>query len=658
MVRKIATKAATGFKSKPSCPGLTYWWKYLPKSPSRIAAVSLPLCVPLIRPRGPRNRAAACSVLLLALAICGTPGALRQAHAAEPRHAIAMHGAPALPEGFTRLPYADPAAPKGGRLVQGVLGTFDSLNPLIVKGIAPPSIRGYVIESLMARGYDEPFTLYGLIARAIETDAQRSYVTFHLDPAAKFSDGKPVTAEDIIFSWQLLRDKGRPNHRTYYAKVAKAEALGEQAVRFDLSGSDDRELALILGLMPVLAKHAVKPETFEETSFQAPLGTGPYVVGEVDPGKSVTLKRNPDYWGRDLAINRGLWNFDEVRFDYYREANSHLEAFKRGLYDLRNEHDPGRWQTAYDFAAVRDGRVLKETLPTGVPKLSSYFVFNTRRAVFSDIRVREAISLLFDFEWINHGYFFDLYQRSASYFDGSELSSHGRPADQREKALLAPFTEAVRPDVLDGTWSPPVSDGSGRDRVALKRALDLFAGAGYELRGTELVERKSGRPLTFEILVTARDEERLALLFSQSLKRAGIAARVRVVDAVQYEGRRLTYDFDMIENRWDQSLSPGNEQAFYWGSAAADQPGTRNYMGVKSPAVDAMIAALLKAEDRGDFVAAVRALDRVLISGFYVIPLFYLPAQWVARWTTVARPAATSLYGYLPETWWREPKTP
>jgi peptide/nickel transport system substrate-binding protein len=620
--------------------------------------VSLPLCVPLIRPRGPRNRAAACSLLLLALAICGSPDALRQAHSAEPRHAIAMHGAPALPEGFTRLPYADPAAPKGGRLVQGVLGTFDSLNPLIVKGIAPPSIRGYVVESLMARGYDEPFTLYGLIARSVETDAQRSYVTFYLDPAAKFSDGKPVTAEDVIFSWQLLRDKGRPNHRTYYAKVAKAEALGEQAVRFDLSGSDDRELALILGLMPVLAKHAVKPETFEETSFQAPLGSGPYVVGEVDPGKSITLKRNPDYWGRDLAINRGLWNFDEVRFDYYREANTHLEAFKRGLYDLRNEHDPGRWQTAYDFPAVRDGRVLKEVLPTGVPKISSYFVFNTRRAVFSDIRVREAISLLFDFEWINHGYFFDLYQRSASYFDGSELSSHGRPADQREKALLAPFAEAVRADVLDGTWSPPVSDGSGRDRVTLKRALDLFAAAGYELRGTALVERKSGRPLTFEILVTARDEERLALLFSQSLKRAGIAARVRMVDAVQYEGRRLIYDFDMIQNRWDQSLSPGNEQAFYWGSAAADQPGTRNYMGVKSPAVDAMIAALLKAEDRGDFVAAVRALDRVLISGFYVIPLFYLPAQWVARWTTVARPATTSLYGYLPETWWREPKAP
>jgi len=628
--------------------------EYLPKPPGRILALSTDLFL------SPRRSwvDGACRAALLGLAICAGWGAPNVTQAGEAQHAIAMHGEPAWPAGFTRLPYANPNAPKGGRLVQGVLGTFDSLNPLIVKGIAPPAIRNYVVESLMARGYDEPFTLYGLIARGVETDAERSYVTFHLDPAAKFSDGAPVTAEDVIFSWQLLRDKGRPNHRTYYAKVAKAEAIGEQAVRFDLSGSDDRELALILGLMPVLAKHAVNPETFEETSFQAPLGTGPYLVAEVDPGKSVTLKRNPNYWGRDLSINRGLWNFDEIRLDYYREANSHLEAFKRGLYDFRNELDPGRWQTAYDFPALREGRVLKEALPTGVPKASSYYVFNTRRAVFSDVRVREAILLLFDFEWINHGYFFDLYRRSASYFDDSELSSHGRPADPREKALLGPFANAVRADVLDGAWSPPVSDGSGRDRATLKRALALLAASGYELRGTELVERKSGRPLTFEILVKARDEERLALLFSQSLKRAGIAARVRMVDAVQYEGRRLTYDFDMIEYRWDQSLSPGNEQAFYWGSAAADQPGTRNYMGVKSAAVDATIAALLKAEGRADFVAAVRALDRVLISGFYVIPLFYPPAQWIARWTTVGRPATTSLYGYLPETWWREPKPP
>jgi peptide/nickel transport system substrate-binding protein len=579
------------------------------------------------------------------------------AEAAEPRHAIAMHGEPAMPEGFTRVRYADPAAPKGGRLVHGVLGTFDSLNPLIVRGLALQAIRGYVVEGLMARGYDEPFTLYGLVARSVETDAERSYVTFTIDPAARFSDGKPVTPDDLIFSWQLLRDKGRPNHRTYYAKVTKAEMVGERAVRFDLAGSNDRELPLILGLMPVLPKHAVRPETFEETSFEAPLGSGPYVVAAVDPGKSVTFKRNPAYWGRDLAISRGFWNFDEIRFDYYRDANSHLEAFKRGLYDFRNEHDPTRWQTGYDFPALRDGRVLKEELPTGVPKASTYYVFNTRRAIFSDIRVREAISLLFDFEWINHGYFFDLYRRTASYFEGSELSSHRRPADARERALLAPFAGAVRADVLDGTWSPPVSDGSGRDRVMLRRALDLFTAAGYELRGTELIERRTGRPFTFEIMVASRDDERLALLFAQSLKRAGIAARVRSVDAVQYDGRRLAYDFDMIENRWDQSLSPGNEQAFYWGSAAADAPGTRNYMGVKSPAVDAMIAALLKAESQADFVSAVRALDRVLLSGVYVVPLFHLPAQWIARWATVGRPPATSIYGYLPETWWREPRS-
>jgi peptide/nickel transport system substrate-binding protein len=591
-------------------------------------------------------------ILPAALALAAMPAVA--VHAAEPRPAIAMHGDPAMPAGFTRLPYADPDAPKGGRLVQGVLGTFDSLNPLIVKGIAVPAVRGLVIESLMARGYNEPFTLYGLLAQAVETDQQRSYVTFYLDPAARFSDGAPVTTEDVIFSWQVMRDKGRPNYRSYYAKVVKAEAVGERAVRFDLEGADDRELPLILGLMPVFAKHATNPETFEETSFQAPLGSGPYLAAEVDPGKSVIFKRNPSYWGRDLAINRGFWNFDEIRFDFYRESNTHLEAFKRGLYDFRVEHDPTRWKTGYDFPAVRDGRVVKEGLTTGVPKPSSYFVFNTRRPVFSDIRVREALSQLLDFEWINHNYFFDLYRRTDSYFPGSELSSHGRPAGARERALLAPYPDAVRPDVLDGTWAPAVSDGSGRDRHTLKRALELFAAAGYELRGTQLIERKSGRPLSFEIMVTTRDDERLALLFAENVKRAGVTVRVRVVDAVQFEGRRLTYDFDMIQNRWDQSLSPGNEQAFYWGSAAADQPGTRNYMGIKSAAADAMIAALLKAESREEFVAAVRSLDRVLISGFYTIPLFHLPEQWIARWATVKRPATTSLYGYLYETWWRQ----
>jgi peptide/nickel transport system substrate-binding protein len=575
--------------------------------------------------------------------------------AAEPSHAIAMHGSPALPAGFAHFRYVDPAAPKGGRLVASIVGTFDSLNPLIVKGLPFEHVRGYVVESLMARGFDEPFTLYGLLAQNVETDATRSYVIFGLDPRAKFSDGHAVTAEDVIFSWQLLRDKGRPNYRTYYAKVRRAEARGERIVRFDLEGADDRELPLILGLMPILPKHATDPSAFEQTSFTPPLGSGPYRAAEVRAGESVLLKRNPDYWGRDLGVNQGYWNFDEIRFEYYRDGNAEFEAFKKGLVDVRAETDPGRWKTAYDVPAVRDGRILKEAFSTGLPRPLTAFVFNTRRPVFADIRVREAIGLLFDGEWVNHNFFFDLYRRTASYFEGSELSARGRAADERERALLAPYPEAVRLDVLAGTWSPPISDGSGRDRNTLRRALALLDAAGYELDGTELRQRSTGRELGFEILVTAKDEERLALAFAHHLLRAGIKARVRMVDAVQYEQRRQTFDFDMLRYQWSESLSPGNEQSFYWGSAAADEPGSRNYMGVRSNAVDAMIRALLAAEAREDFVAAVRALDRVLMSGLFVVPLFHLPGQWVARWARIQHPSETSLFGYLPETWWYQP---
>jgi peptide/nickel transport system substrate-binding protein len=577
--------------------------------------------------------------------------------AAEPAHAIAMHGSPALPSGFSHFRYVDPDAPKGGRLVASIVGTFDSLNPLIVKGLPFEHVRSYVIESLMARGFDEPFTLYGLLAQTVETNSTRSYVIFRLDPRAQFSDGHPVTAEDVIFSWQLLRDKGRPNYRIYYAKVRRAEALGERGVRFDLEGADDRELPLILGLMPVLPKHATDPATFDQTSFAPPLGSGPYVVADVRAGDSVLLKRNPNYWGRDLAVSRGYWNFDEIRFEFYRDGNAEFEAFKKGLVDVRTETDPGRWKTAYEVPAVRDGRIIREAFPTGLPRPLTAFVFNTRRPMFADIRVREAIGLLFDAEWVNHNFFFDLYRRTASFFEGSELSARGRPADGHERALLAPYPDAVRPDVLEGTWSPPVSDGSGRDRKNLRRALALLDAAGYDLHGTELRQRSTGRALEFEILVTARDEERLALAFAHDLLRAGIKARVRMVDAVQYEQRRQTFDFDMLRYQWSESLSPGNEQSFYWGSAAADEPGSRNYMGVRSKAVDAMIGALLAAESREDFISAVRALDRVLMSGLFVVPLFHLPEQWVARWAYIERPSTTSLFGYLPETWWHRPPT-
>jgi peptide/nickel transport system substrate-binding protein len=569
---------------------------------------------------------------------------------------IAMHGQPALADDFPHMPYVNPDAPKGGRLVQGILGTFDSLNPLIVKGLAVQQIRGYVVESLMARGNDEPFTLYGLLAKSLETDEARSFVTFHLDQRARFSDGTPVLAEDVLFSWALLRDKGRPNHRLYYAKVAKAEAPDPFTVRFDFGGAPDRELPLILGLMPVLSKHAIDVATFEETSMTAPLGSGPYRVTAVKPGASVTLTRNPDYWGRDLPINRGLWNFDEIRLDFYREANSHFEAFKRGLTDFRVEDEPSRWHDGYDFPAAHDGQLIRDTIKTGLPQPSEFLVFNTRRPVFSDIRVRQALTLLFDFEWINRNYFFGLYARSGGFFAGSELSAYTRAADDRERALLQPFAARIPNDILDGSYRLPVSDGSGRDRTALRGALALLSQAGYELDGTVMRQRAAKTPLAFEILVTTRDQERIALAFARDLKRAGIEISVRAVDGVQFDQRRLGFDFDMIQNRWDQSLSPGNEQSFYWGSEAADQPGTRNYMGAKDPAIDAMIAVMLQARHRAEFVAAVRALDRVLMSGFYAIPLYDVEEQWIARWNRIELPAVTALTGYLPETWWQKPK--
>lgn len=587
---------------------------------------------------------------LLALAL--TAGLPASSAWAEEAHAIAMHGKPALPADFAHMPYANPDAPKGGRLVWGILGTFDSLNPFIVRGLAVQPVRNYVVESLLARGQDEPFTLYGLLARTVETDDERSYVTFRLDPRACFSDGKQVTAEDVLFSWQLLRDHGRPNHRQYYGKVARAEAPDPLTVRFDLTGANDRELPLILGLMPILPKHAVDVATFEETTLTAPVASGPYRVTAVKPGASVTLTRNPDYWGRDLPINRGLYNFDEIRLDYFREANGQFEAFKRGLYDFRVEHEPLRWHDGYDFPAAKTGEVIRDTIRPGVPQPSEFLVFNTRRPIFADIRVRQALTLLFDFELVNRNYFFGLYSRAAGYFAGSDLSAYGRPADARERELLKPYAAQIPPDVMDGSYRLPVTDGSGRDRTTLRAALKLLSDAGYDLDDTVLRNRKTRVPFTFEMLVTTRDQERIALSFQRDLKRAGIEISVRAVDPVQFDQRRLAYEFDMIQNRWDQSLSPGNEQSFYWGSAAADNPGTRNYMGARDPAVDAMIAVLLEAREHTAFVSAVRALDRALIAGFYTIPLFSVSEQWIARWNRIERPEVTSLSGYLPETWW------
>lgn len=567
------------------------------------------------------------------------------------RHALAMRGAPALAAGFDRFPYADPAAKRGGRIVLGQQGTFDSMNPYILRGQAPPYIQGLVVQTLMARSLDEPFTLYGQVAEAVAVPDDRSSVAFRIDSRARFSDGSPVTAQDVIFSWSLLREKGRIQ-RAPFKKVVAAEAIDERTVRFDLGGANDRELPMILGLMPVLSKAATNPAAFDQTSFTAPLGAGAYILADVSPGTSYTLRRNPDYWGGDLPSNRGLYNFDEIRVDFYRDGNSLFEAFKAGLIDLRLEGDPARWSSGYDFPAVKDGRVIRETIPIGIPRSMSGFVMNTREGVFADVRVREALTMLLDAEWINRNLFFNLYDRIQSYFEGSELSCHGVPASANERRWLSEFPGAVRPDILEHGWRAPVSDGSGRDRTIARAAFELLEAAGYR-HSEDALRSADGRQLAFDILVTNRAHERLGVTYSQMLRRVGVEARVRLVDDVQYWKRVLNFQFDMTPYTYSANALPGNEQFNRWGKASATRPGSLNIAGVSSDAVDAMIARMLAARSQEDYRDAARALDRVLLSGFYVVPLFYAKGQWVARSASALRPAHTPLFGLSPEMMWR-----
>jgi peptide/nickel transport system substrate-binding protein len=571
---------------------------------------------------------------------------------AEPVHGIALYGTPKQSADFTHFSYVNPDAPKGGRLVLSSFGSYDSLNPLIVRGVAANGIRDLTIECLMARGLDEPFTLYGLIAETVEVPEDRSSITFNLNPKAHFSDGHPITADDVIFSLQLLKEKGRPNHRTYYAKVAKTERLSDHAVRFTFDATGDREVPLIIGLMPVLPKHAINPDTFENTSLQFPVGSGPYRVGKVDAGRSVTLVRDENYWGRDLPVNRGRYNFDEIRYDYFREGSVMFDAFKSGQVDLWPEEDPRRWADGYDFPAIRDGRAVKREFEIGLPAGMTALVFNTRRAVFADARVREALIGLFDFEWINRTLYAGLYQRTQSYFERSILASAGRPADAREREILAPFPNAVKPAIMDGTFRFPSTDGSGRSRENQEKSFRLLQAAGYELRDRKLIEAKTGRQLEFEILASSTSQEGLLLSFARDVERLGIKVKLRVVDGAQYQQRLTSYDYDMIQNTWSSSLSPGNEQLFRWSTQAAKTDGTYNFAGVENPAADAMIQAMLAAKTEEDFVSAVRALDRVLLSGDYVIPLFFIPKQWLAYWTRLQHPEKTPLFGYNVESWW------
>jgi peptide/nickel transport system substrate-binding protein len=572
-------------------------------------------------------------------------------------HGIAIIGEPALPEGFTHLPYANPDAPKGGKITYGVVGSFDSLNSYIVqggttsaRGLSDPIFGNLVFESLMARSANEPFTLYGLIAETIETPPDRSWVEFTLNPLAKFSDGEPVKVEDVIFTAEILRDKGRPTALTsVLGKLESIEQVGERGVRFNITpGQSDREMPLILGLMPVLPKHKIDPETFDKSTLTPIIGTGPYILEEVNAPEYTIYRRNPDYWAKDLPIKQGFDNYDEIRIDYYRDANTMFEAFKKGLYDVQPEGDPAAWFTNYDFPAVADGRVVKEVFETGSPKGMTGFAFNTRRPLFSDVRVRKALAKLLDFDWINQNLYHGAFERAAGFYNDSELSSIGVPASDKEKALLAAFPEAVDPDVMTGEYRPT----SASDRSVYREVVDELAAAGYELRDGKMVNAETGAPFAFEILVTTPEDERLGLAYQRSLERIGITANVRTVDATQFQQRRQTFDFDMMRNTWLASLSPGNEQVNRWSASVADVQGSFNYPGAREPAIDALIEAMLTAGTREDFVAAVRAYDRVLISGHYMVPFFYLPEQWIARWTRIERPETTALTGYALPTWW------
>ena len=586
--------------------------------------------------------------LLLALL---TGSATPPVHA-EPLSSISMHGQPKHPADFAALPYVNPEAPKRGRLALGVVGTFNSLNPLIYKGESASSVREYVYESLLGRASDEPFSLYGLIAQSIDVPDDRSSVTFVIRPEARFSDGTPIDADDVVFSHKLLKEHGWEFMRRIYGRATKVSKLGERQVKFEFDQAGDRELPMLIGLMPILPHKRIDPEAFEQTTLTAPVGSGPYFITQVDAGRSLVFKRNPDWWARDLPLTRGRFNFDEIRIEYFRANAGLFEAFKAGEIDVIAEDDSLRWARGYEFPAVADGRVLKKEFPTVLPAGMNALVFNTRRPKFRDPRVRQALLLAFDAEWVNAALYGNLYRRTQSFFERSALSSAGVPMDAEEQRLLAPFTDVVKPAIADGGYLLPKSPGNGANRANQTAALQLLRTAGYELRGQRLVDAKTGAPFTFEVMITSQRQARLLLAYSRSLDLIGIKMAIREVDDAQFETRLKSNEYDMVQVFWSASLSPGNEQWNRWGSVSADAAGARNYAGVKSKAVDAMIEAMVAAREPGPFQSAARAFDRVLRSGDYVIPLFFAPKVWVAHWAHLQSPATPPNSGFDLDTWW------
>lgn len=573
-------------------------------------------------------------------------------------HGIAMYGQPALPPDFVSLPYANPDAPKGGRIVFGESGGFDSLNPFIINGIAPAGLSAHTVETLLGRSYDEPFTLYGLLAESVVTDEARSFVEFTLREGARFSDGSPVTVEDVIWSFEILGTQGQPRYAAAWGKIGGVEQTGPRSVKFTFN-TEDRELPLILGLRPILKKAQWEGKDFTRSTLEAPIGSGPYVVAEFEPGRFVTYRKNPDWWGAELPFNRGQHNLDEIRYDYFGDGGVVFEAFKAGEITSWRETNPVKWDQQYDFPAVAAGDVVKSVIPHSRPSGIEGFVFNTRRPLFADWRVREALITAFNFELVNRTLNAGIPPRIQSYFSNSPLGMvPGAPAEGRVAELLEPFKAELLPGALEG-YALPVGDGSEANRAAIRRASGLLEEAGWTVE-EGVLKNAEGTPFAFEILITngADDIINAATIYVEGLKRLGIAARVVTVDSAQYKERTTNYDFDMTHYIRSLSLSPGNEQTLYWGAAGVTEPGTRNWMGMNSPAAEAMIATMLAAKGPDEFIAAVQALDRVLTTGRYVVPIWYSDVSRIAHRKELKYPERLPLYGdwpgFQPEVWWYE----
>lgn len=575
---------------------------------------------------------------------------------AEPRHGIAMYGAPQLPPDFVSLPYANPDAPKGGRIVYGEVASFDSLNPHIRKGSVPWQLRSLAYESLMGRSYGEPFALYGLLAESIETDEARKWVEFTLRPEARFSDGSPVTVEDVIWSYETLGTIGHPRYRGLWSAIDSIEQTGPRSVKMTFN-KDNRELALIAGMRPILKKGQWDGKDFAQSGLDdIPISTAAYVIDDFEPGRYVSLKRNPEYWGNNLPFRRGTMNLDEVRIEFFGDRSVLIEAFKAGELNMIRENNMERWETQYNFPAVQKGDVIKSAIPHQRPSGMTGFVMNTRNAPFNDRLVRDAMLHAFNFEFINDTLTGGRQPRITSYFSGSLLGKRDGAATGRVAELLTPFASDLPPDALTG-YTLPVSDGSARNRKNLRTASKLLDQAGYTVADGKRINAQ-GRPLTFEVVLRQGDQESQTIMdiYAKALERLGIDVQITTTDEAQFTERMANYDFGMTSYRVGLSLSPGNEQKLYWGSAGVTEPGSRNLAGINSPAAEAMIDTLLSTTSQQDFLASVRALDRILTSGRYVIPFYQWPYSHVAHSKDLKYPETLPIYGdwsgFLPEVWW------